>query len=109
MLFYRSREELKSVRTKTSLTNDYYYYYYCRENEILNKPPDNLTDFEVNVFHNLEIIKTSGIEMSPMLWPRDTLFQYFILLEACANNMDERDKIMGLCSMGKYLQLVFNT
>ena len=74
-------------------------FLYSRENEILNKPADNLTDFEINIFHNMEIIRTSGSDMSPILWPRDTLFQYFILLEAIANNMDEKDKIMSLCSM----------
>ncbi len=34
--------------------------------------------------------------MSPVFWPRDTMFQYYILLEAYASNLDERVHLMQL-------------
>lgn len=66
-----------------------------RENEgVLSD--DILVDWEAEVFHSLELIKSLGNKMSPVFWPRDTMFQYYILLEAYASNLDERVHLMQL-------------
>ncbi|XP_035706808.1 cation channel sperm-associated protein 2 isoform X2 [Folsomia candida] len=57
---------------------------------------DPLVDWEAEVFHNLEIIKALGQKMSPVMWPRDTMFQYYMLLEAYASNADERNQLFKL-------------
>ena len=62
------------------------------------KVKDDLVDFEDNVFNDLEIVRALGSGMSQTLWPRDTLFQYYVLLETIANNLDEREQLLGLLS-----------
>jgi len=57
---------------------------------------DPLVDWEAEVFHNLELVRALKAEMSPLLWPRDTMFQYLMLLESYSSNLDERKRILTL-------------
>ncbi|ODM97959.1 Cation channel sperm-associated protein 2 [Orchesella cincta] len=57
---------------------------------------DVLVDWEAEIFHSLELIRALENEMSPVFWPRDTMFQYYMLLEAYASNLDERAHLMHL-------------
>jgi len=60
---------------------------------------DRLTNWEAEIIHNLKILKAQKAKLSPVLWPRDTMFQHFMLLEALASNLDERDAIYKLLGM----------
>jgi len=57
---------------------------------------DVLVDWEAEIFHSLELIKSIRNHMSPVFWPRDTMFQYYMLLEAYSSNLDERSHLLHL-------------
>ncbi|CAL8088850.1 unnamed protein product [Orchesella dallaii] len=50
--------------------------------------------WEKETFQNLHILTALEDNLTPTVWPRDTLFQYYILLEAMANSIDERNYIL---------------
>ena len=52
-------------------------------------------DWEKMVHNNLQMLVNSPAET---LWPRDTLFRYFQLMEALQENLQERQDILNLTS-----------
>ncbi|OXA61168.1 cation channel sperm-associated protein 2 [Folsomia candida] len=66
------------------------------EDEDAVKNEDPHISWEDEVFHNLQIISALGNNLSPTIWPRDTLFQYYVLLEALASNVEEKNYILRL-------------
>jgi len=50
--------------------------------------------WEKDTFQNLQILAALGENLTPTVWPRDTLFQFYVLLEALATSMDERNYLL---------------
>lgn len=62
---------------------------------------DALVDWEDQVLHNLDLLNLcENLELTPNLWPRDTLFLYYILMESLSWNIDERDMLLD--NISKY-------
>ncbi|CAG7818997.1 unnamed protein product [Allacma fusca] len=97
--FQNIREELVNetyeISNKSKLFRDFDVQIDALQQEIL-KTPDSKKDWETRVFHLLDLIKASQGELSPSLWPRDTLFHYYVILEALGNNISERDELLNI-------------
>nr|XP_006817525.1 PREDICTED: cation channel sperm-associated protein 2-like [Saccoglossus kowalevskii] len=59
----------------------------------LVKAQDSSINWEKTVHDNLELLARTPTET---LWPRDTLFRYFQLMEAMQENLQERQDLMDL-------------
>jgi len=56
---------------------------------------DVLIDWEDQVFHDLDLLSLcENLELTPIMWPRDTLFLFYILMESLSWNIDERDILL---------------
>ncbi|CAG7675430.1 unnamed protein product [Allacma fusca] len=53
------------------------------------------TNWEHIVLQNIDVLNIAqNISLSPILWSRDTLFHYYIILEALSSNLYERDQLL---------------
>ena len=69
-----------------------------RFRDIPQKVNDPLTDWETSVMHNLQVLDACDNYLSPVLWSRDTLFHFYVLLESLTSNLYERDRLLNLLS-----------
>lgn len=61
-----------------------------------------LTDWEKIVHENLELLSKTP---SDTLWPKDTLFKYFQLMESLQENLQERDDLQELARKYKVINM----
>jgi cation channel sperm-associated protein 2 len=91
-------DETNEISNKSKLFRDFDVRIEALEEEM--RIPDNQADWETRVFHLLDLLKVAEGQLSPSLWPRDTLFHYYVILEALGNNISERDELLNILNEG---------
>nr|XP_054755635.1 cation channel sperm-associated protein 2-like [Lytechinus pictus] len=81
----RDRKSHKSVASSDAL--------FRRVSRMMGETTKKSGDWEKMVHDNLELLMNSPTET---IWPRDTLFKYFQLMEALQENLQERQDLQNL-------------